>query len=68
MESRQYTFNKSTLTIRFGNIVESQSEVIVSSDDCYVTMGGGVSRAILRTGGEAIVKDVQKMIQWLWVM
>lgn len=62
MESRQYTFNKSTLTIRFGNIIESQSEVIVSSDDCYVTMGGGVSRAILRTGGEAIVKDVQKKI------
>lgn len=68
MESRQYTFNKSTLTIRFGSIIKSQSEVIVSSEDCYVTMGGGVSRAILRTGGEAIVKDVQKMIQWLWVM
>lgn len=51
MESRQYAFNKSTLTIRFGNIIESQSEVIVSSDDCYVTMSGGVSRAILRAGG-----------------
>ena len=41
MESRQYTFNNSTLTIKFGNIIESHSEVIVSSDDCYITMGGG---------------------------
>lgn len=41
MESRQYIFNKSKLTVRFGNILESQSEIIVSSDDCYVSMGGG---------------------------
>lgn len=62
MDSRQYTFNKSTLTVKFGNIIDTKAEVIVSSDDCYVTMGGGVSRAILRAGGEAIVKDVQKMV------
>lgn len=48
MDSRQYIFNKSTLTVKFGNILESQSEVIVSSDDCYLSMGGGVSRAILK--------------------
>lgn len=62
MDSRQYTFNKSTLTVKFGNIIDTKAEVIVCSDDCYVTMGGGVSRAILRAGGEAIVKDVQKMV------
>lgn len=39
MESRQYTFNNSTLTVKFGNILDTQAEVIVSSDDCYVTMG-----------------------------
>lgn len=38
MDSRQYTFNNSTITIKFGNIIESHSEVIASSDDCYITM------------------------------
>lgn len=61
MEPRTYKFNKSTLTVKFGNIIDSQAEVIVSSDDCYVTMGGGVSRAILNAGGKAIIKDAQKM-------
>lgn len=62
MESRKYTFNKSTLTVKFDNILDTQAEVIVSSDDCYVTMGGGVSRAILHAGGEVIIKDAQKMV------
>lgn len=62
MESRQYTFNNSTLTVKFGNILDTQAKVIVSSDDCDVTMGGGVSGAILRAGGETIIKDAQKMV------
>lgn len=62
MESRQYTFNNSTLTVKFGNILDTQAEVIVSSDDCYVTMGGGVSRAILRAGGDVIIQDAQEMV------
>lgn len=62
MDSRQYTFNNSTLTVKFGNILDTQAEVIVSSDDCYVTMGGGVSRAILLAGGMSIIKDAQKMV------
>ena len=61
MESRLYTFNNSKLTVRFGNILDTNAEVIVSSDDCYVTMGGGVSRAILRAGGDVIIQDAQKM-------
>lgn len=65
MEPRTYTFNKSTLTVKFGNIIGTQAEVIVSSDDCYVTMGGGhsgVSGAIYKAGGESIVRDAQKMV------
>ena len=62
MESRAYIFNKSTLTVKFGNILESQAEVIVSSDDSHVSMGGGVSRAILKAGGMSIMSDAQKMI------
>ncbi|MCQ2296229.1 MAG: TIR domain-containing protein [Bacteroidales bacterium] len=65
MEQRTYTFNQSTLTVKFGDILDSQAEVIVSSDDCYVTMGGGhagVSGAIYQAGGEGIMRDAQKMV------
>lgn len=55
MESRQYIYNQSTLTVKFGNIIDSHADIIVSSDDSCVTMGGGVSRAILRAGGDAII-------------
>lgn len=61
MEPRQYRFNDSALTIRFGSIIESQAEVIVSSDNNYLTMGGGVSRAIFRAAGNAIAQDTRKM-------
>ncbi len=61
MESRIYKFNNSTLNVKFGNILDTKAEVIVSSDDCYITMGGGVSRAILMAGGDIIIKDAQKM-------
>lgn len=50
------------MTVKFGNIIDTKAEVIVSSDDCYVTMGGGVSLAILQAGGEMIIKDAQKMV------
>ena len=61
MESRQYIFNNSTLTVKFGNILDTKAEVVVSSDDSSVTMGGGVSRDILRAGGDIIMEDAQKM-------
>lgn len=60
MKSRQYIFNNSTLAVKFGNILDTKAEVIVSSDYSYITMGGGVSRAVLRAGG-VIIKDAQKM-------
>lgn len=60
MKTRQYKFNESTLTVKFGNILESQADVIVSSDDCNITMGGGVSKAILQAGGDTIFVDAQK--------
>lgn len=41
--------------------MDSQAEVIVSSDDCYITMGGGVSMAIrCKEGTGAIQLDVRK--------
>ena len=60
MESRQYRFNNSTLTIIIGDIIQSKAEVIVSSDDTGISMGGGVAGQIKRAGGNAIQADAQK--------
>ena len=55
-------FRDSTLTLEFADITTSESQVLVSSDDSYLTMGGGVSAAIRRTGGNAIALDAAKKI------
>lgn len=62
MNPRTYTFNNSSVSVIFGNILSSQAEVIVSSDDNFITMGGGVSAAIKSAGGREIQVDAQKML------
>ena len=62
MKSREYQFNNSKVTVKFGDITKSKAEVIVSSDDTDISMGGGVSMAILKSGGESILKDAQKKL------
>lgn len=42
--------------------MKSESEVIVSSDDTGISMGGCISGCILKTGGEAIRQDAQKKL------
>jgi O-acetyl-ADP-ribose deacetylase (regulator of RNase III) len=59
---RSYQFGKSRLTIEFGDITSAKSQVIVSSDDYYITMGGGVSAAILHAGGQEIMIDAAKKV------
>ncbi len=39
MNSRQYTFNKSTLTVKFGNIINTKAKVIV----CFVHSNASVN-------------------------
>lgn len=36
--SRTYTINNSKLTIKFGNIITSSADIIVSSDDYILSM------------------------------
>ena len=62
MEPRKYRFNNSTLTIVFGDITTSKAEVIVSSDDTGISMGGGISGCIRKQGGENIRMDAQKKL------
>lgn len=62
-QSKEYRINNSTVKVIFGNILDSQAEVIVSSDDCNISMGGGVSMAIRhKEGTDAIRTDVKKKI------
>lgn len=62
MKERIYRFKNSQLKVIFGDITDSNAEVIVSSDDAMLSMGGGVSRAISRCAGEALWTDKIKFI------
>ena len=62
MNPREYHFKNSTLKLIFGDITQTKAQVIVSSDDTRITMGGGVSAAILNAGGEEIRQDAQKKL------
>lgn len=59
---RVYTINNSILRVIFGDITTSKTDVIVSSDDAFLTMGGGVSKAIRMCASEVIYKDTEKHI------
>lgn len=59
---KTYHFNNSTVTIKWGSVLQSSASVIVSSDDTAITMSGGVSKAILNAGGEIIQTDAQKQL------
>ena len=62
-QSKEYHINNSTIRIIFGNILDSKTEVIVSSDDAKISMGGGVSLAIRqKEGTEAIRLDARKSL------
>ena len=61
-DEKAYQFGKSRLIIKFGDITSAMTDVIVSSDDAYLSMGGGVSASILRAGGDAIARDARKNV------
>lgn len=60
MNKRTYQFGTSYLSLVFGDITQSRAQVIVSSDDFYLSMGGGVSAAIHQAAGNQIVIDAAK--------
>ena len=62
MSTRKYVIGNSSITIIFGDITKSSAEVIVSSDDYMLSMGGGVSRAIRNACGSQVWDDARKMI------
>ena len=62
MKERVYKIGNSTITIKFGNIITSNADVIVSSDDTHMSMSGGVSECILKAGGDIVQEDAQKKL------
>lgn len=58
-QHKEYHINNSIIKIGFGNILDSQLEVIVNSSGSRMTMGGGLTKAIREAGGEAIREDAQ---------
>lgn len=57
---RVYQINNSTLRVIFGDITSSTTDVIVSSDDEHLTMGGGISKAIRMKTGQDIYNETKK--------
>ena len=62
MNQRTYSIGNSKFVIEFGDLTASTASVLVSSDDYMLTMGGGVSAAIRRAGGEMIMLDASKKV------
>lgn len=59
---RTYSIGTSRLQLEFGDLTSARTHVLVSSDDYYLTAGGGVSQAIARAGGPAIRADAAKHV------
>ena len=51
VQGKEYHINNSSISIIFGDILQTKAEVIVSSDDTNINMRGGVSGAICRKEG-----------------
>lgn len=60
MTRRVYRIGASRLNIDFGDIVHVNADVIVSSDDSWLSAGGGVSAAIRQASGTAAIVDATK--------
>jgi O-acetyl-ADP-ribose deacetylase (regulator of RNase III) len=59
-EDRAFQIGDSTLTLTIGDITTSEAEVVVSSDDTYLSMSGGVSEAIRSAAGPSLWTDTRK--------
>lgn len=53
---------RSAVSLSFSDIMTTTAEVIVSSDDFMLSMGGGVSGAIARAAGTTIAVDAAKFV------
>jgi O-acetyl-ADP-ribose deacetylase (regulator of RNase III) len=57
----EYVTDNSTLRVEYSDLSGLNADVLVSSDDIDLSMGGGVSRALLMAGGREIWNETR---QW----
>jgi O-acetyl-ADP-ribose deacetylase (regulator of RNase III) len=58
----EFLVHNKLIKIYQGDITNLVTDVIVSSDDNYLRMGGGVSQRIRQIGGEDIYREVRNLI------
>src|SRR5262245_40754944 len=56
-KASKYLFGNSEVEIVLADILEADAEVVVSSDDDQLSMGGGVSKTLRIAGGERLIQD-----------
>jgi O-acetyl-ADP-ribose deacetylase (regulator of RNase III) len=57
-----YVIGQSIFRVSYSDLTRSQSEVLISSDDNYLTMGGGVSMALSNACGPELAKHARKLV------
>ena len=62
IQDTNYSIGDATFAITYSDITSVSADVLVSSDDNYLSMGGGVSAAIARGAGPALIADARKHI------
>jgi O-acetyl-ADP-ribose deacetylase (regulator of RNase III) len=58
--STEYRVDRTTLAVVYGDITTLGADALVSSDDNYLSMGGGVSAAIAGAAGEIVREEARK--------
>lgn len=58
--SETFSFKCKEVSILLGDITTVVADAIVSSDDSHLTKSGGVSRAILKAGGDVILNEARQ--------
>ena len=57
-----YQVGESSVVIEIGDLVKSQADIIVSSDDSALSMRGGVSRSVRNMAGEEVYLEARKFV------
>lgn len=57
-----YNLGNTTFRVTYGDITRLIADALVSSDDSHLTMGGGVSYALLMSAGEIISTEARKHV------
>lgn len=58
--SVEYKLGETAFVVCYADLTKIDADVLVSSDDNYLTQGGGISRALAEAGGNAIASDARK--------